>query len=154
MKPTNFVIGYTGTQVGLTEPQYESTYNVLRTFMKPENAVIGIHGDCFGADVQFGKACKELNIYVMIRPGHDSFGNQPKTANSYSDVTHPPEPYLVRNKRIVNQCDLLIAGPQEFEMQLRSGTWSTVRYALKQKKHVCIVYPDGSVEWKDYDAPA
>ena len=40
------------------------------------------------------------------------------------------------------------SGPQimsEAEEQLRSGTWSTIRYAKRQNKPTTIIFPDGSV---------
>ena len=39
-------------------------------------------------------------------------------------------PYLERNKNIVNAVDFIIAAPDGPE-KVRSGTWSTVRYAKK-----------------------
>jgi hypothetical protein len=53
----------------------------------------------------------------------------------------PVEPYLERNKRIVDNVTLLIATPKEFHHTLRSGTWSTIRYAWKKKIDVVIIPP-------------
>ena len=52
-----------------------------------------------------------------------------------------PRDYLDRNKDIVNNCDLLIAAPKENTEVLRSGTWSTVRYAKQLGVTVVIIEP-------------
>jgi len=39
----------------------------------------------------------------------------------------------------------MIATPGEVDEQLRSGTWSTVRFARKQGKPVHVILPDGRV---------
>lgn len=50
----------------------------------------------------------------------------------------PPAEYLARNKDIVNACDVLYAMPDAPET-LRSGTWSTIRFAKQSQKHVEIL---------------
>jgi predicted Rossmann fold nucleotide-binding protein DprA/Smf involved in DNA uptake len=51
----------------------------------------------------------------------------------------------VRNKVIVRETEILIAVPAETMEQHRSGTWSTVRYARKLERAVCIIRPDGTL---------
>jgi hypothetical protein len=53
-------------------------------------------------------------------------------------------PPLDRNKMMVDDCEALIATPRLMVEELRSGTWSTIRYARKCRKPVHIVWPDGS----------
>jgi hypothetical protein len=85
--------------------------------------------------------------------------------NNYADakvVLHPPIskayrayckadlevkalPYLDRNKDIVKQSEIVIATPAGKE-KLRSGTWSTIRYARRLKKQIYIVMPDGKLK--------
>jgi hypothetical protein len=60
-------------------------------------------------------------------------------------MMRPERPYLDRNKDIVRETASLIAAPAEPEEQLRSGTWSTVRFARKQGKPVFLILPDGTV---------
>ena len=52
-----------------------------------------------------------------------------------------PAPYLERNKEIVASSNLLIACPVGDKEELRSGTWSTVRFARKICTELVIVYP-------------
>ena len=54
-------------------------------------------------------------------------------------------PYLDRNKDMVRETAWLIAAPAEPEEQLRSGTWSTIRFARKLGKPVFLIFPDGTV---------
>ena len=61
------------------------------------------------------------------------------------DVIYEPKPYLIRNRDIVDQTDLTVAAPFEFEEQLRSGTWSTIRYAARIVKPLIVVLPDGAL---------
>ena len=51
-----------------------------------------------------------------------------------------PKPYLDRNRDIVDACEVLLATPDGPE-RLRSGTWSTVRYARKIGKPVEVRLP-------------
>jgi hypothetical protein len=63
------------------------------------------------------------------------------------------KPYLSRNKDIVLETELLIATPGEEEEQIRSGTWSTVRYARSLKRMINIVLPDGRVIAENWIVP-
>jgi hypothetical protein len=56
------------------------------------------------------------------------------------------KPYLVRNKDIVIETASLIAAPADPVEQLRSGTWSTVRFARQRGKPVFLILPDGTVK--------
>ena len=58
-------------------------------------------------------------------------------------------PYLERNRKIVDNSDMLLAAPAGPEAEhLRSGTWSTIRYAIKMGKRVFIILPDGEEEYR------
>lgn len=48
------------------------------------------------------------------------------------------------NRDIVAETDELIATPKGFQEERRSGTWATVRYALKARKPVTVIWPDGA----------
>jgi len=52
----------------------------------------------------------------------------------------------LRNHKIVDICDILVAFPQTNSETVRSGTYATIRYARKCKKPIIIIYPDGSVK--------
>jgi hypothetical protein len=130
-------IGFTGTQDGMTEAQKKV---VIETVSKITSITVH-HGDCIGADSDFHDICLAMDKYIKIHPPI----NNGKRAFKDGHFTYPTKDYLPRNKDIVNESTMLIATPSGPE-KLRSGTWSTVRYAKKQGKLVMVIYPDGHVE--------
>jgi hypothetical protein len=65
--------------------------------------------------------------------------------NSEATETRPPKPPLDRNRDIVDAVDVLLVGPKGPE-ELRSGTWSCVRYARRKGVRRVIFWPDGTIE--------
>ncbi len=130
-------VGFTGTQRGMTEIQLAMFVTILAA-TSPDQLH---HGDCVGADAQAHDAADAMGVRTVKHPPV----NASKQANKAADETRPPRPYLVRNRNIVDETDALIAAPGEMEEKLRSGTWSTIRYAKRRGKRVTIVRPDGSV---------
>lgn len=134
-------IGFTGTKVGMTPDQLESVKAIL-IWAIPRWVH---HGDCVGADAQFHKLAADRGIKVHIHPPVD-----PKLqARLKGDISDEPLPYLERNRVIVRNANLLIAAPDSPTERVRSGTWSTIRYARKIGTHHTIVFPDGSVQEDD-----
>ena len=128
-------IGFTGTQIGMTAIQCGLFLGRLRELHPTEFH----HGDCIGAD---------WNAHNIIRhhfPGCRVVIHPPiierKRTFCAGDFVHEPLDYLVRDKNIVNATDLLIAAPKSDVESLRSGTWSTVRYAKKTGKKVILIFP-------------
>lgn len=133
-------IGFTGTREGLTEKQYLTLRaQITRRSLSP--AAIFRHGDCIGADSDAHDVVRNCSHARII--GHPPTKG---ALRAYRQCDHimPERPYLDRNRDIVNMSDELIACPDGPERQ-RSGTWSTVRYALKVGKKVTIIMPDGSL---------
>jgi hypothetical protein len=60
-------------------------------------------------------------------------------------VAREPLSPLKRNPLIVDAGQRLIACPKNDQMTVRSGTWSTVRYASKQGRVIEIIYPNGRI---------
>ena len=133
-------IGFTGTQQGMTHWQCDAVLQLLSE-LKPSK--VG-HGDCIGSDQQFHQMVKWGFPHIFIY-GHPP-KNPSKRAFCHFDYLYPEKDYLDRNKDIAEKYDIIIATPKEDEEVLRSGTWSTVRYAKKLGKKVYIVKQDGSVE--------
>jgi len=100
------------------------------------------HGDCIGADAQAHDIAVSLGCKVIIHPPD----NARQRAFKSGAHIRAPKPYLVRNKHIVRETELLIAMPSEFSEQHRSGTWSTVRYARRVGRAVRVILPDGTIE--------
>lgn len=131
--------GFTGTQRGMTAQQKVA---VKRLFLTTKPCEFH-HGDCIGADADAHSIFRQLRCgkVILHPPVYAS-----KRAFCKADVSLSPLPYLDRNKEIVINTDILIATPGETEEQLRSGTWSTIRFARKKGHPICIVFPDGTVK--------
>ena len=132
------LIGFTGSREGMTDLQKQK----FETFLKDNLSSIKgfIHGDCAGADTQAHVIAKELGIFIKIFPPD----NATLRAFNKAEFMAPESPYLTRNRHIVNNCTMLVAIPKEKTEAIRSGTWSTVRYAVKEDRPVLIIFPDGT----------
>jgi hypothetical protein len=126
-------IGFTGTQLGMTEYQKAHVIATIRA-LNPTGA---IHGDCVGADFDFHNICREFDIVIEIYPPI----NKSKRAWCKGDIIHEEDDYLVRNKKIVDNSNAMIATPKSNQEETRSGTWSTVRYTRKTGKKIYIINP-------------
>lgn len=136
-------IGFTGTQKGMKASQAGKLYGILNEYYNYnlfDNSEFH-HGDCYGADAQAHQIAKSFKLNIIIHPPINT--SKRAFCKDYYLIL-PEKEYLDRNKDIVKSCELLIATPNEFREQLRSGTWSTIRFARKRKKKIIIIYPDGS----------
>jgi len=138
MEPKKMLkLGFTGTQEGATSAQIAKLDELFASFGQFELH----HGDCIGADKAAHLAARRVGASVVIHPPLV----KTKRAFCESALILPPKAYLERNKDIVDATDVLIACPKSEKEELRSGTWSTVRYARKQRKMEIIILPDGSI---------
>lgn len=149
------IYGFTGTQKGMQSFQKQEL--VLRL----EGCTEFTHGDCIGSDKEANQIAFEQGIqFFTIFPPSDTKkraycfnperylmnGNtQWREINWEGKIINvrwmPKDDYLKRNKKIVDHCQKMIATPKEFEHSLRSGTWTTIRYAWKIKKELIIIPP-------------
>jgi hypothetical protein len=110
----------------MTAHQFSELLNWL-TSVQPTHAH---HGLCIGGDYQFHNLVRKLFPQCIII-GHPPL-NDTKTAKGIvCDILRKPKRYLDRNHDIVDECHKFVATPKEYNEVLRSGTWSTIRYALK-----------------------
>lgn len=126
------VVGFTGTKRGMSPLQARLLKETLE-HLKPTEFH---HGDCVGADVQAHDIAYELSIPIIIHPPADESGRA--WCDGWIEL-HARKPYLQRNHDIVDVCDILIATPQPGGERLRSGTWATIRYAMKVGKELKIL---------------
>jgi hypothetical protein len=134
------IIGFTGTSHGMTVAQFETVRDLLKGFYP----LTIHHGDCIGADAQVHSIALALDTSIQIHPPLDS---SKRAMCSGANIMHFARPYLERNREIVKAgIQGLIATPFQDHEILRSGTWATVRYARKLKRHIWIVWPDGSIK--------
>jgi len=100
------------------------------------------HGDCIGADALAAEMANEMGFYVVRHPPL----NPKFWANTVADYSFPKRHYALRNRDIVNECEVLLALARGVETGYpRSGTWQTIRYAIKVGKPVKICLPEGEL---------
>ena len=128
--------GFTGTQLGMTAAQKR----IVETFLRNSRGEFQ-HGDCIGADEEAHEIALGFGFLIILHPPT----NRTKRAFCDAAIERMAKPYLSRNKDIVLETDQLIAAPGEEEEHIRSGTWSTVRFARSLKRTINIVLPDGRV---------
>jgi hypothetical protein len=131
------VAGFTGTEHGMSESQKESVDHLLVDLLVKQLH----HGDCVGADAEAHRLAKARSVFVVGHPPVDD----KKRAFCVCDHLEPPLPYLERDRKIVDASQFLIAVPRQYEEVVRSGTWTTYRYARRRLKKVFLVTPDGLV---------
>lgn len=135
-------VGFTGTQVGLTDSQIAA---LARTLVNLGCAVLH-HGSCVGADAQAHYIARVMGAAVELHPPLNT-SKMARCSMLAGEWTHASAPYLARNRAIAEATEVLVACPrEETGEELRSGTWATVRYARKLGRPVYIVRPSGRVE--------
>jgi hypothetical protein len=120
------IVGFTGTQIGMSPNQMAQflprcAFHLITEFH---------HGMCIGADEQAEELVLRCFPHVIVY-GHPPISNRKMSIKCRPHHMLQPREYLERNKKIVDRCDVLLAAPKGPE-ELRSGTWSTIRYAKKK----------------------
>ncbi|RYZ92416.1 MAG: hypothetical protein EOP06_04325 [Proteobacteria bacterium] len=135
------IVGFTGSREGMSPEQLSA----FRDLFPNLNAVEFHHGVCVGSDEQAHRLVKTLSPLTRVI-GHPPIRKDYLAKISDCDYYEEPKDYLVRNKIICDRSTVMIATPNSFSEQLRSGTWSTIRYALNKEMEVLVIFPDGSRE--------
>lgn len=129
--------GFTGTRAGMTDFQKQM---VQRALALGQPAVFR-HGGAYGADTEAHRAwkrsCKQsrANVWPADEKRASIFSGDIRT------TVEAPMPPLDRNIRIVHMSQLLLAAPNNEREEQQSGTWHTIRQALKRDRPVLIVWP-------------
>lgn len=134
-------IGFTGTRDGMTQRQVETVTKLLCDL----GATDLHHGDCVGADRDAHMVGLVLDLTMHLHGPLETRFRALCEVRLGVDIVYAPKPYLERDRDIVDTTKALIAAPKELTEVLRSGTWATVRYAIKQRKPVFLVFPNGEV---------
>jgi hypothetical protein len=140
MTGNKLILTFTGTSEGMTAAQ-QFTVGRLLTQLKPRILVLH-HGSCVGADEQCHNLCLLNGIPVTRWPSTVMGMVAPCTE---ALVSVPPQQPLKRNRLMVDASTGVIAAPAQLDEVIRSGTWSTVRYARKAGKPIVLIAPDGEV---------
>ena len=134
-------VSFTGTQFGMSPWQ---SYLVSKWLEEHgHQASLFAHGCCCGADIEFHRMVRRMvgkGAYIAVYPSTaKTRAPIPPDANFVAD----PKPPLERDRDIVNAGNnLLLATPKQQHEVLRSGTWTTIRYAWRKRIKVEIYYPD------------
>lgn len=140
-------LGITGSRNGLSPRQYEFgrgfLYGVYPTEMH--------HGACIGADAEMHFMVLRTHnlrnrIHVVVHPPVEKYSlAEGCLEESKWTAVLPPRPYLERDAAIVAHADRLLAFP-DGPPRNRSGTWYTIRCALRKGIPVTVCFPDGAID--------
>lgn len=137
-------IGFTGTRKVIENRNIEFLLRGLLKEYREEGQCTLHHGDCIGMDEMAHWFASELDYYIVVHPPanpkYRAYCEKFKITKQNKIIILSEKDYLVRNKRIVNASEFMIAAPIDPQKEiLRSGTWAAVRYARKQNKEVVFI---------------
>lgn len=138
-------VGFTGTRAGCTLDQKHKLDDVLAE-LQDAGAVWMHNGDAIGADLEAAWAWWYIGGKIHLRP---CTHKDRAFFELYQKIEKPKAP-LDRNRDIVTACDVLVAISATMEETPRGGTWSTIRYADARKKKIIIIFPNGSIEKRNF----
>jgi hypothetical protein len=127
-------IGFTGTRKGMSLNQKIGLIDILSEFGEFNFH----HGACIGADIEadlIARNCYAKQIFIYP-------SNNLKTrvhCEEPGDIVYKEKSPLIRDQDIVNSVSILIAAPKSNIEIIRSGTWTTIRYARKKNIEVVIL---------------
>lgn len=136
-------MGFSGTNRGMSARQLDSLGLALRGLRRDGYGELH-HGLCIGADEQCARLAKELGFRVVAHPGFNKKKPDDTLFRSDwggSDETREPKPFVERDRDIVDETERLVAAPLTREERIRSGTWTTVRYARGLGRPVDVLTP-------------
>jgi hypothetical protein len=136
-------IGFTGTRFGLSARQVK---DIIGVFLWAVEVCEIHHGMCVGADVGFHEIIRKIDpnriIKIIGHPTSERYVKKDLLAHDLDcDEVREARPPIERNRIIVDQTDFMIAAPFTQAEIVRSGTWSTIRYARQREKEVYIFTP-------------
>lgn len=148
-------ISFTGTRNGLTDPQWLALVAHLEAIHEHcLTPVMLVHGGCIGSDRAAHDIVREhlwgIHARIVIHPA----ANMPVELCDWTDADdmRTSLPPLKRNENIVDAArngGVLLACPQypaDHPESRRSGTWYTVRFALRNRVGVVVIGSDGRMK--------
>lgn len=128
-------IGITGTREGATKKQLTQIAEYLIE-LGPGHELH--HGDCRGVDIEVAAIARHLGWRIVCHP--------PKLTEQQGffggDEMREPAGYLERDRKIVDESDILLVVPLQMEWQPKGGTWYTHDYAKKKNKPFVVFWPE------------
>lgn len=122
----------------ITKKQLEAFREFLTTFNKEKNTII-LGGD--DADYDIYLALLGSGFKVKIYP-HSGNAKELDKYNGAEIVSHSL-PLRDRNKKMIDDCSILIGIPQTFNEFEDSPAWKTIRYAMSTDKETYVISPNG-----------
>lgn len=129
-------VAFTGPRTGISAWQISQ----LTIELHRAGATCLHHGDCKGGDEQAHAVGRRLGLWII---GHPPIATGLR-AYCECDELREQDEYVLRDRVMVRQTDLLIAAPNIPEIR-RSGTWTTIRYAKQVGGPLIILNPDETV---------
>lgn len=135
-------VGFTGTSRGASPFQLAALEEKLKALQADGFDELH-HGQCIGADEQAAAIAKKLGFRVVSHPGtiRDPKNTMYRSDFAGNDETREARPTVQRDHDIVDETEMMLATPPTREELLRSGTWTTVRYARKVGRLVELILP-------------
>lgn len=135
-------LGFTGTNRGMG-PSQRTELEALLKKLKEEGFDEFHHGLCIGADEQAAILAKSLGYRVVAHPGlaRDPTNTQYRSQWAGSDETLEAKPFLERDREMVDITERTVATPLTRNEIVRSGTWTTVRYARTLGRVIDLILP-------------
>lgn len=121
-------VGFTGSRKGMSQHQKEQfALEICRL-----NPTEFHHGDCVGADAEAHDIVREFlpETRIVVHPPLSDYARAFCNGDEYKE----PMAYIPRDRNIVINTDYLIGAPLQDKEIIRSGTWTTIRYARKTGK--------------------
>ena len=122
----------------ITPKQLNSFRSLLTTFNKDTHSFV-LGGDEADYDVFLALLAQGFDVEVYPHAGNA------KDIDKYSGakVVNSALPLRERNKKMVDECTILIGVPQIFNEFEDSPAWKTIRYAISAEKEVYVISPNG-----------
>jgi hypothetical protein len=146
-------LGFTGTREDPTKEQKKWFLSYVLGSGDDETIDEFHHGCCEGSDEfshRVARQCSDLTVgQIVLHPPSNSKHEMKYEDWDYANcVWYPKKPYFDRNYDIVDCSTQMVALPKGPEVQRGSGTWHTIRAAIRAKKPVIICWPNGEVEMR------
>jgi len=153
--PSPVKVGFTGTRNGMTTEQ-KADLRALLLLLRTEGCQEFHHGDAIGADEQAACIAKDVGFFIVCHPGYPP--NHPEETKyraftTFNDEVRDPKPLIARDRDIVDETERMVAAPVSEDEEIRSGTWTTVRYARKQGREVTILNPKKTPKFDPHAVP-
>lgn len=134
------IVSVSGTREGASDAQLLALAETLLHYKETHGSNVELHhGDCLGVDVQAAEVAAIMKYEVV---SHPPTKNNMRAFHD-SDVIMPTKGYLERDRDLAELCDVLIAMPLVHDVNAESGTWYTIRHAMRINKDVIVIDRDG-----------